>query len=239
MREKIFHLIDVPEDKRKNDIYDWVLFAVTLISIVPLMFQEELVVFRYIEYFALFSFVVDYVLRFACADLILPKKTKITSFLVYPFTFMAIVDLLSIVSLIGILNSNLHLLKILRLLQIIRVFKLLRYSNTVGMIINVFQKQKEALWAVGSFAVAYIFLSALIIFNVEPETFSSFFDAVYWATVSLTTVGYGDIYPVTSIGRCVAMFSSIFGIAIVALPAGIISAGYMDELREKKEQEKL
>lgn len=78
--------------------------------------------------------------------------------------------------------------------------------------------------------VAYIIISALVVFNVEPESFDNFFDAIYWATVSLTTVGYGDIYPVTTIGRIVTMASSVFGIAIVALPAGIITAGYVKEL---------
>ena len=80
-------------------------------------------------------------------------------------------------------------------------------------------------------ALGYIVISALVVFNVEPDSFDSFFDAIYWATVSLTTMGYGDIYPVTQIGRVVTMVSSLFGIAIVALPAGIITAGYMDELK--------
>ncbi len=86
--------------------------------------------------------------------------------------------------------------------------------------------------AVVTLAIAYIIISALIIFNVEPDSFNSFFDAIYWATVSLTTMGYGDIYPVTTVGRTVTMISSIFGIAIVALPAGIITAGYMNEINK-------
>ena len=77
-------------------------------------------------------------------------------------------------------------------------------------------------------------MSALVIFNVEPDSFSSFFDAVYWATVSLTTVGYGDIYPVSVFGRIITMLSSILGIAIVALPAGIITAGYMTEIQKEE-----
>lgn len=84
-------------------------------------------------------------------------------------------------------------------------------------------------------AAGYILLSALVIFNVEPDSFETFFDAVYWATVSLTTMGYGDIYPVTTIGRAVTMVSSMFGIAIVALPAGIVTAGYMSELEKDRE----
>lgn len=86
--------------------------------------------------------------------------------------------------------------------------------------------------AVCTFAVGYILVSALIIFNVEGDSFETFFDAIYWATVSLTTVGYGDIYPITTAGRIITMISSFFGIAVVALPAGIITAGYMDALNE-------
>jgi voltage-gated potassium channel len=88
-----------------------------------------------------------------------------------------------------------------------------------------------------SLAAGYIVISALVIFNVEPNSFKSFFDAIYWATVSLTTVGYGDIYPVTTVGRIVTMISSIFGIAIVALPAGIITAGYMTEINKRHDSE--
>lgn len=82
-------------------------------------------------------------------------------------------------------------------------------------------------------AAVYIFISALIIYNVEPQSFGNFFEAIYWATVSLTTVGYGDIYPVTTTGRIVTMASSIFGIAIIAMPAGIISAGFVNELHNE------
>lgn len=92
--------------------------------------------------------------------------------------------------------------------------------------------------AVCTLALGYIIVSALIVFNVEGDSFETFFEAIYWATVSLTTVGYGDIYPVTTAGRIITMISSIFGIAIVALPAGIITAGYMDELSEEKKEEK-
>lgn len=69
---------------------------------------------------------------------------------------------------------------------------------------------------------------------VEPDSFDTFFDAVYWATVSLATMGYGDIYPVSTVGRIVTMASAIFGIAIIALPAGIITAGFVEQLKEKE-----
>ena len=75
--------------------------------------------------------------------------------------------------------------------------------------------------------------------EIEADSFNTFFDAVYWATVSLTTVGYGDIYPITTSGRIITMISSIFGIAIVALPAGIITAGYLEALNQSEESTKL
>lgn len=74
----------------------------------------------------------------------------------------------------------------------------------------------------------------LVIFNAEPETFSTMYDAIYWATISLTTVGYGDVYATSEIGKFITMISAVLGIAIVALPAGIIIAGYQDELEEIK-----
>ena len=88
---------------------------------------------------------------------------------------------------------------------------------------------------VGILAVGYVLVSALVVVSIEPQTFPTYFDAVYWATVSLTTVGYGDIYAVSTAGKVITMISSMFGIAIIALPGGIITAGYMEEIREQKD----
>ena len=90
--------------------------------------------------------------------------------------------------------------------------------------------------AVGTLSVGYIIISALIIFNMEPQTFNTFFDAVYWSTISLTTVGYGDIYPVSVAGKTITMLSSFFGIAVVALPAGIITAEYIYLIKNKNDE---
>ena len=157
-------------------------------------------------------------------------------FLIYPFMPMAIVDLLAILPTFTIIASGFKILKLFRLLRtfrVFKVFKIVRYSKSITVISNVIKKQKEPLIAVCVLAAAYIVICALIIFNVEPDTFDNFFSAIYWATVSLTTMGYGDIYPVSTIGRVVTMLSSFVGIAIVALPAGIITAGYMDEIKKE------
>lgn len=88
-------------------------------------------------------------------------------------------------------------------------------------------------------AIIYIFVVAFILYILEEELFSNYFEAVYWATISLTSVGYGDFVPHTNVGRLVAMISSVLGIALIALPSGIISAGYMEELnRYIKNEEK-
>lgn len=146
---------------------------------------------------------------------------------------MAIIDLISILPSLTVLSQGFKLLRLLRMfraLRVFRAFKLFRYSKNAQIIANIFKKQKGLLCYVLILALGYIVISALVVFNVEPDSFNTFFDAIYWATVSLTTMGYGDIYPVTEIGRIVTMISSLFGIAIVALPASIITAGYMDEL---------
>lgn len=151
---------------------------------------------------------------------------------------MAIIDLLSILPSITILNSGFRLLKIFRLMRtfrVFRVFKAVRYSKNIMLILRVLKRQRDSLLVVLWLAIAYVLVSALIIFNVEPQTFDSFFDAIYWATVSLTTVGYGDIYPVSMAGQVITMLSAVLGIAIVALPASIITAGYMEEINLKKE----
>lgn len=96
------------------------------------------------------------------------------------------------------------------------------------------KNQAAPLSAVMSLAIFYIFFTALIMFNIEPDTFNNFFEAIYWAAISLTSVGYGDITPVTVVGRLFTIISSFVGVAIVALPSGIITAGYIDVLENEK-----
>ena len=119
--------------------------------------------------------------------------------------------------------------------MVFRLVRILRYSKNVQTITDILKRSKKPLSAVCGLAVGYIFISAIVLFNIEPDSFETFFDAVYWSTVSLTTVGYGDIYPVTILGRALAMISSFFGIAIVALPAGIITAEYIGRVDQSEE----
>lgn len=214
-------------------VYRRVMTVVILLSLLPLCFKESNPIFDALELVTVSIFIVDYILRWITADLKLGKGGW--SFLIYPFTPMAIIDLLSILPAFAVMNPSWKLSRLFRMARILRAFKLMRYSRSVRIIENVFLQQKRALGAVLLLAFAYIFISALVVFNVEPDTFDTLFDAIYWAVISLTTVGYGDIYPKSETGRFVAMVSSVMGIAVVALPSAIITAGLMDELKNNPE----
>lgn len=219
-------------------IYDWYMLVMIIASIVPLMFIEDYPIFKVIEIITVTAFIIDYILRWYTSDIQLRKG--MVSYFIYPFTPMAIIDLLSILPGLNLISPEFKLLRLTRLLKIVRLLKIFRYSDKITIFIKVLSKEKEVLLSVLMLAVFYIFITALIMFNAEPHinpqtgeiTFHSFFDALYWATVTLTTVGYGDLCPVTNIGRVVSMLSSLFGVAIIALPSGVITASYLEELRE-------
>lgn len=239
MRKRLFEVIETAkEDDRLSNVYDVFMMVVIVLSIVPLAFKQEPRFFTVMDKVAAGVFIVDYILRFATSDLKL-KKGRL-SFLLYPVTPMALIDLLCILPSLSVIGSAFRVLKVFRLLRtlrVFRVFKAVRYSKSINMIGRVFEMEHKPLITVGALAAGYVLVSALVIFNVEPELFGSFLDAVYWATVSLTTMGYGDITPVTAAGRVVTIISSMMGIAIIALPSGIMTAGFMRILHEEQERE--
>ena len=230
MRKKIYNILN------QNAIYDTFMFTVIIMSIIPLAFVKQQSWMTLIDRITVIIFIVDYILRWFVADKL---SNKLNKFILYPLTPMAIIDLLSILPSITLLNSSFKLLKIFRLfksLRLLKILKLVRYSKSITMICNVFKKQKETFITILVMAITYILVSALVIINVEPETFPTYFDALYWATISLTTVGYGDVYAVTTIGKIITMISSFLGIAVVALPAGIITSALMDELSKSHDE---
>lgn len=241
-RVRIYEIIELSNGGDKlSTAYDLTMMTAMLASLVPLIFKNTSILFSTIDKVTVTIFILDYLLRVLTADLKI--KRGWVSFILYPITFMALVDLLSILPSFDILLNGFKTLKMLRLfrtfrafraLKVFKAFKIFRYSHSIEIILDVIRRQKEPLIAVCVLAIGYILIAALVIFNVEPDTFDNFFEAIYWACVSLTTMGYGDIYPVSTAGRLVTMVSSFVGIAIVALPAGIITAGYMDVINKDK-----
>ena len=235
VRRKIYDIIEVGTDSVISKIYDWAMLFFIVISIIPLAFREQNPWFDIFDKVAVTAFIIDYLLRWMTADYRLPNRSKWVSFVAYPFTAFAIVDLLSILPSVVVVNKAFKLFRITRLFKILRVFKFIRYSQNVQILIKVLRKERSILLTVLWIALFYILVTALIMFNVEESAmFDNFFHALYWATTTLTTVGYGDIYPSTDIGRFISMLSAILGVAVIALPSGVITASYLDELREAK-----
>ena len=189
-------------------------------------------------------FILDYLLRWFTADYI--QKKKGWSFVLYPFTGWAIIDLLSILPGLSILAPGFKIFRVTRLLKILRLFKFIRYSNKIQVLGRVVRKEREVLLSVLVISVFYVFLTGLIMFNAEPHinpetgavTFENFFDALYWATVTLTTVGYGDLTPVTDIGRFISMLSSlqVQAVNILGMEDYLLSVVSLMPPQEQKER---
>lgn len=237
MRQRIYTLIEKsqPGDKASK-IYDWYIMAVCLLSVAPLMSRESTPALAFLETATVYLLFFDYILRWMTHDWRMHTHSP-WAFVLYPFTPFAVMDLLGILPTLGLLPPSFMVLRLLRL------SKIAHYSKSCQRIANVFRKQAKLLLSVLMIAVAYIFVSALIMFVYEPaENFPTFFDSLYWATTALTTVGYGDIYPCTQLGKFVSMLSSFFGVAVIAMPASIVTAGFMDELNRgfaEKEERKM
>lgn len=235
-RSKIYQLIHVSADQgRFGKAYNYLMIAAIVVSLVPLCFKQEYPLFRITDLVVTVLFIVDYLMRWGTADMSMGKGPK--SFLIYPFTPMAIIDLLSILPFFLPMNQGFKALRLLRMIRALRAIRFIRESRSYRIIVNVLVRERSLLLSVGAIAIVYVLACALVIFNVEPDTFETFFDAIYWACVSLTTVGYGDIYPVSEIGRIVTMISSLVGVALIALPSGIITGGYMEEMRKESVSE--
>ena len=238
-RERIFEIVETGNESLVSKIYDWTMLLFIVVSLVPLAFREQTDTLIWLDKVSVSVFIVDYLLRWMTADYKFPQRTKWQAFLLYPFSLFAIVDLLSILPSFVWFNRAFKLFRITRLIKILRIFKFLRYSQNMQILMKVLHKERRILFTVFLIALAYIVVTALIMFNVEEsELFDNYFHALYWATTTLTTVGYGDIYPSSDIGRVISMFSSIFGVAVIALPSGVITASYLDELRENKKKKK-
>lgn len=233
MRKRIFEIIEKAENGDfTSRVYDIFMLIIIFASIVPLTVKTPSTTLIIIDYVCASIFIIDFILRWLTADFKIQQKL---SFLSYPFTPFAIIDLLAILPTFTLISPAFRILKILRVFRAMRVFKTLRYSNNFIMISNVIRKNASMLLSLFACAIFYMIVSALFIFSIEPDCFDNFFEALYWATTALTTVGYGDIYPLTNGGRFICMISSFFGIAMVALPSGVITAGFIEEIRLLKE----
>lgn len=208
-------LVHTPSMKPKNlsFIYDLFMVIVIFLSLMPLLVDmSERPIWVGLDQAVLFIFGLDYLLQAHWNYR-------------YCLSAMGVIDFLSILP--GL--PWVRVLKLVRLLRAARALKLLRFWED-SLLIRALQKQKTALLLVWSLAVCYVFAISVVMYTVEPSLFKNFPEALYFAVITLTSVGFGDIVPVTLLGRTVTMVSIFVGTALVALPSGIIAAGYMSEL---------
>ena len=237
-RKKIYEILEPGiKEGALSRIYDVFMIVVIILCTIPLVVRESNAMFDVFDAIAVTVFCIDYILRLITADYYF-KDHRFRSFLRYPISPLAIIDMLSILPFITPLHNSFKALRLLRLIIALRVIALLRFSKSVQILKRVFLRQKEALLAVFGFTLAYILITAIIMFQIEPDTFGNFLDALYWATVSLTTVGYGDITAVSAAGRLFTIISNFVGIAVIALPAGVVTAGYLEEMRSLENNKK-
>lgn len=238
-KRRIYEVLEVSKfGDKSSHAYDKLMTVAIIVGLIPMMLKKETTYTYWIEILTSFIFLTDYIARVYTADYKMGYKSY-KAYIAYLFTPLAIFDFLSILPVIYLFTPVSSMIGLLRLFRIFRALKLIRYSKTMIIIANVIRKVKSQLMAVLILIIVYIFVSAMLIFQLEPNLFNNFFDALYWATISITTIGYGDISPVTPVGRLITMCSALVGVAVIALPSGIITAAYMTEITKTKSKYEL
>ena len=239
---------EILEVARPNDtasrVVDIALMSLILINVSLIIadtFELPLLAVKIsnvIEIVSVVIFSLEYILRIWSADLAYPNLSPFLARLRFMVTFAAIVDLVSLLpSYISVISANFMVLRMLRVLRLLRAFKLNRYTHALRDIGEVFRKKASQLIS-SLLVVSFLMLiSAVLMYDAEheaqPEVFENAFSGLWWAIVTVTTVGYGDMRPITPVGRVMGSLIALLGIALVAVPTGIITAGFSEQISQK------
>jgi len=218
---------------RAFDLFIQALIVVSLVSFsvetLPNLRPETRQFLRYIEIGCIAIFTIEYILRLIVAD----RK------LGFIFSFFGLIDLAAILPFYLATGLDLRAVRALRMLRLIRIFKLVRYSRAIRRFHRAFLIAREELILFFCVTAILLYLSAVGIYYFEnaaqPDTFASVFDGLWWAVATLTTVGYGDVYPVTVGGRIFTFLILMMGLGVVAVPTGLIATA----LAQTRDEEKL
>lgn len=215
--------------------------AVTAETVEPLAKRWATAFFAF-EVASVAVFTVEYVLRVWSCTCDPRFASPLLGRLRYAMSPMAIVDLLAILPfyLPMVLPLDLRILRVLRLFRLFRVLKLSRYSQSLRTIGIVLSAKKEDLIVTFFAMMLLLILASSLMYVIErdaqPEAFSSIPASMWWAVVTLTTVGYGDVYPATPLGKLIGALIALLGVGMVALPAGMLASGFAEELQRRKRQ---
>jgi len=229
IKDRLYEII-FEADTRAGKFFDLVLLSVILGSVVLVMLESVHAVnnkyshiFKLLEWVITIIFTLEYLLRI----LIIKKPFR------YIFSFYGIIDFLSVIptylSLLVVGSQSLMVIRILRLLRVFRILKLTRYTSAGRFLVKSMWASREKITIFIFFVLTIVVIMGTIMYLVEGETngFTSIPLSIYWAIVTLTTVGYGDISPQTPVGQFIASLVMIMGYAIIAVPTGIITAEMM------------
>ena len=242
-RKKLFCIIEVGNNQDAvSRTYDYVnALTIILNLIVSIMYTFEGPRMRYgeilltIRHATVAFFALDYFLRVFTAKYLYPERSEIKAVWGYIRSFAGIVDLLSFLPyyLPGVIPAGLVAFRMLRLIRIFRLFQINSYYDSLHVITEVIKGKKQQLIS-SVFLIAVLMLaSSLCMYSLEheaqPDVFENAFSGIWWATSTLLTVGYGDIYPITTLGRIFGILTAFLGVGMVAVPTGIISAGFVEQ----------
>lgn len=196
--------------------------------------------FHWFEVFSIAIFSAEYLTRIWTADF--GSANPIKARLKFIFSFLGLIDLLAILPfyLPFLFSFDLRFLRIMRLFRLLRIFKITRYSNALKLIGKVLKRKKEELFLTMFLTFLLLLVSSSLMFYIEhdaqPKNFSNIFQSFWWAVATMTTIGYGDIYPVTALGKFLSGIIAILGIGLVALPTGIVSSSFIETMKENNQE---
>lgn len=186
-----------------------------------------------IEFFTIVVFIIEYALRVWTSDLLYPKLSRQKAVIQFIFSFYGLVELLTIVSYFAPLYSNgMIALRIIRVTRILRLFQINPNSDTYNVVAEVLADKKKQLLSSISMILMLMLAASLCMYGFEhdaqPDIYENAFSGIWWAMSTILTVGYGDIYPITIGGKIMAIFIALLGVCVVAIPTGVISAGFVE-----------
>ena len=250
IRKGLFEILEKDDgDNRLSRRFDLFIMIMIFLNMIAVIMETVASVYTnyedFFEWFEIISVVVftlEYIGRIWTCTLIEGYRHPIKGRIQFILSPIGLIDLLAILPfyLPFIMSIDGRILRLLRLFRLVRIFKMGRYSTAFQMIANVLNRRKEELLVTLTIVLLVLVLASSLMYYVEhevqPEAFSSIPATMWWGVATLTTVGYGDVYPITSIGRILGAFIAIMGVGIFALPAGIIASGFEAEIRKKSEE---
>lgn len=245
MKTKIYNFLN------HNSLFQKFIYTLIVLNVLSLILASYKEIYNHyeslFESFELFSvlvFSIEYVLRFWTADLDYDEGTSFSKRLKFSTSAFGLIDLLAILPfyLPLLFPFDLRVLRILRLFRLLRIFKLGRLSKSLQTITSVLKESKAELSITLFVAFILMILSSTLMFYVEneaqPDKFENIGQSLWWSVATLTTVGYGDIYPITGLGKILSSVIALIGIGFVALPTGIISSAFISKMQSEKEKSK-